>query len=564
MPSGDGRYVISYNGEIYNYAEVRGELAREGVQFQSGSDTEVIVEGYARWGAAVLERLRGMFAFAIWDTRLGHLFLARDRLGIKPLYVVTTDEGDLCFGSEVRALLAAGATRRRLSNVGVASYLTWGSVAEPGTILQGVEEVGAGTYLSWRPDRIDMGRYWEPHLRNGSIRTFDEAREVVTPLLRRAVALRLVADVPVGVFLSGGIDSAVITALASSESQRPLHTFTVSFEEAASNEGAHAAAVAEAFGCVHHDIRLRQERVREELDHALDALDQPSSDGTNTYFVSQAVRAAGISVVLSGLGGDEVFGGYKYFRQFGLARLLAGRGQALGGLAEEMLMRTELTGLPRESAKLAALAAGGRGPTAAYTGLRCMFTARQRSALLAPDLFAATERGMQPDEVGDAAQLHGRDAVNVYSVLELNHYLRNTLLRDTDTMSMAHALEVRVPLLDHVLVETLLSIPGRLKLSRRVNKPLLLAASPPVPERVFARNKMGFSLPWNAWLRGALRPRMEELLGDASISALGFFRPGAVQRLWKAFLAGDQRVTTSRVWTIAVLSAWCQRHRITI
>lgn len=563
MRSSNGRYVIVYNGEVYNYAEIRRELEAAGVGLRSHSDTEAILEGYALWGPAVLERMRGMFAIAIWDTRLGDLFLARDRLGIKPLYFTTRGLDGIAFASELRALLISGAAERRLSVEGVASYLHWGSVAEPHTIVADVACLEPGTHLTLRQGRASIVRYWEPRLTAPSVSSFGAAVERVRPLLREAVALRLVADVPVGVFLSGGIDSSVVTAIAAAESARPMHSFNVAFREQALSEAAYASEVARRFGCVHHEVLLEPERLRDELDEALGALDQPSADGVNTFFVAKAVRKEGIAVVLSGLGGDEVFAGYQLFRDFGRARLLAGAApKGAKGLIESALAHPALRRSARAS-KLAGLLTAPPGPLATYAALRCMFTPAQVRALggnrtTFPDPSALTARAT----LDRAAPFGERDPVNLYSVLELTNYMRNTLLRDADAMSMAHALEVRVPLIDHRLVEVVLGIRGALKLSPHVNKPLLVASAPALPKEVVQRRKMGFTLPWESWLRGALAPRMHALLGARAGENLLLLDGAEVGRVWKRFLAGDRRAGYSRVWCLAALAAWCERNRI--
>ncbi len=554
MLSADGRYVITYNGEVYNHREIRLELERAGRRLRSTSDTEAILEAYATWGPDCLARLRGMFAFGVWDNKSGELFLARDRLGIKPLYVASSD-GTLAFGSEIRALLAAKAVEPKLSPEGLHSYLEWGSVAEPRTILAGVDMLAPGTHLTWRDGRSTVRSYWQLPAGPPSCDSFDQAVERVTPVLREAVELRLVSDVPVGIFLSGGVDSSIITAIASETSPRRLHTFTVAFDEAAMNEGEHAAAIARRFRCEHHHILLRHERLQNELDEAVDALDQPSTDGTNTFFVAKAVRAAGISVALSGLGGDELFAGYHYFRQFPAARRLAGSlPTSISALLDPIVAYTAFRGLPRWAPKLAELAAGPAGVASAYAALRGMFTRSQRAQLL-PGI------PMERSAHVELPPLDGRsDNTNLFSQLELSNYLRNTLLRDTDAMSMAHALEVRVPLLDHRLIETVLSVAGRLKLPTDMNKPLLVRSGPPIPSHATNRKKMGFTLPFDEWLRGPLRPRMDALLGGSAVRSLGFLSVGAVQSMWSAFLARDSRVTFSRIWCIATLAAWCERN----
>ncbi len=554
------RYVVTYNGEIYNHLEVRRDLEREGIALRSTSDTEVLVEAYALWGPECLRRFRGMFAFAIWDRQLGDLFLARDRLGIKPLYVARSHDG-LAFASEIRALLAAGAAKPRLSPEGLRSYFEWGSVAEPDTIIAGVSMLPPGSYLHHSKSITTIKTFWAPPLIAGRAISLEAAAEEVAPILREAVKLRLVSDVPVGIFLSGGVDSSVITAIASQESARPLQTFTVAFDGHTLSEGEEAAALASRFGCEHHTILLRVDDLRRSLDKALGSLDQPSADGTNTFFVAKAVHDAGISVALSGLGGDELFAGYRYFRQFGMAKRLAGLLPHGASMLEALGTANAFSGLPPKAAKLAALLVGDKTVSGAYAALRWMFTPSQVRHLLTEDFCPATKTSSTPFW-GHQELPAGIDAINAFSILDLSHYMRNTLLRDADVMSMAHGLEVRLPLLDHRLVESVLSMAGHVKMRSGGNKPLLVKSSPPIPSRVPATVKRGFTLPFDDWLRGPLRTRVDEMLAPSSTSKLGFLSGAFVRELWSAFLAGDRRVTDSRIWCLVALIAWCDRNGV--
>lgn len=557
MPSGDGRYQVVFNGELYNHAEVRRELEARGVRFRSSSDTEVLVEAYARWGAAAIDRFRGMFAFAIWDTRLGTLFVARDRLGIKPLYLAELRGGGLAFASELRALLAAGAAPRKLSRAGLRSYLSWGSVAEPLTMIEGVRTLLPGTYATWQGGDLREKSYWQ--LRPGPTveLTFDEAVERVRPVLREAVKLRLVSDVPVGVFLSGGIDSSVLATLASQASGGRVQAFTVAFEERELSEAEHAAELARELGCPHHVLLLRHDGTLEsEVAEAFSALDQPSADGVNTYVVSKAVRGAGVKVALSGLGGDELFAGYGYFRQFSRALRVAG---SLPRATQRWLADPRLARVlgPRASqaAKLGAMLGAGSAVNGTYVGMRSMFTPPQVDALLG-------QRSRQ-DRGGETTIVPGvyaaGDPLNLYSALELSNYLRNTLLRDADAMSMAHGLEIRVPLLDHRLLEAVLPLAGSVKLSSTANKPLLSACVPELPASVHLRPKRGFLLPFEAWLRGPLRDMVDRELQGAELLGVGF----SAQALARVRAGLDAReVSYARVLCLCALSSWLRGQRV--
>ncbi len=553
MCSADGRFAIVYNGEVYNHASIRRDIEARGVALTSTSDTEVLLEGFALWGPSVVDRLRGMFAFAIWDTKEKRLFLTRDRLGIKPLYLLRRGNGAV-FSSELRALIRSGAIEPRLSQDGVASYLAWGAVQEPHTILEGVRSVGPGSFVTIDAVGVREATYWEPPVLPTLHSTRAAAEERIHPVLREAVALRLVADVPVGVFLSGGIDSSVIAALASARATSQLHTFTVAFEEQRMSEAPYASAVAERLGTRHHTLLLRGSSVLDDLRLAVGALDQPAADGVNTYFVARAVRATGIRVALSGLGGDELFAGYGFFRRFAVAKAVAGRLGAPTALARAALLMDD------RSPKLASLLTGPRGEAGAYAAFRHMFTPRQVAALVA---FTPTQPATSPalPEWVLRGIEGGADTINVVSALELTNYLRNTLLRDADVMSMAHGLEVRVPLLDHCLVEQVLPTAGQLKLARGINKPLLVSAARGLPMRSLLRPKMGFTLPFEQWFRGPLKSFLDGLFSSVSTRAT-FLRGPETQGYWRAFLAGAPHVNAWRVWCLAALLAWCEENRV--
>jgi asparagine synthase (glutamine-hydrolysing) len=541
MTTEDGRFTLIYNGEVYNFRALRQELEREGQRFGSHTDSEVVLKAFAAWGDRCVARFRGIFAFAIWDRVDGRLFLARDPLGVKPLYYAQTKDG-LVFASEVRALMRTGAVVRRMSSDGLASYLTYGSVQDPLTILEGVFALLPGHAATFMSGRLKIEPYWHLSEKIDGDLTFDAAVERIEPELRNAVGMQLVADVPLGVFLSGGVDSSALVALASAASEKPVHTFSVTFDETSFSEERYAADVAKRFGCEHHRVHLPADRAVREFDRVLDALDQPSADGVNTFFVAGAAREAGLSVALSGSGGDELFAGYPNFRSFG--RLLAWGRAARPAAGFFSRFTGGFNGTSVRVKKAAAVLAAGGDPLATYSALRSMFSARQVGELIGNE--SAAER----------ADVDPSDPIDLYSRLELTHYLRNTLLRDTDVMSMAHSLEVRVPLVDPELVQNVVAIPGRLKLGA-TSKPLLTAACPALPDHVGRRPKMGFTLPMDVWFRGALRERMADTLGRT-----GPVDGGRARRLWNSYLSGSSSVSWSRIWTIAALIEWSERNDV--
>jgi asparagine synthase (glutamine-hydrolysing) len=545
MSTADGRYTLVFNGEVYNFRSLRQELEREGERFVSQTDSEVVLKAFAAWGSRCVARFRGIFAFAIWDRSEGTLFLARDHLGVKPLYYAHTSDG-LAFASEVRTLLRTGAAPRTMSIPGLASYLTYGSLQDPLTIIDGAFALLPGHTATFRSGHLSIDPYWQVSTDREPDLTFEAAIERIRPVLREAVRMQLVADVPLGVFLSGGVDSSAIVALASAASGTPVHTFSVTFDEAAYSEEHWAADVARRFGCDHHRVHLSADRAAREFDRFVDALDQPAADGVNTFFVAEAAREAGLSVALSGTGGDEVFAGYPNFRSFG--RLLA-----LGRIARPAArvfsrFTGGFNGTSIRVKKASAILAAGGDPLATYAALRSMFSAKQVRAM------TGKEAAPEPPE----QNLDASDPIDLYSRLELTHYLRNTLLRDTDVMSMAHSLEVRVPLVDPELVQCLATIPGPRKIGR-TSKPLLTEACGSLPEHVGVRPKMGFTLPMDVWFRGPLGQRMSDIFAtDGPVDAR------SARRLWQSYRNGSPSVSWSRVWTVAALLEWSHRNDVAL
>jgi asparagine synthase (glutamine-hydrolysing) len=569
--------AIVFNGEIYNFRELRKELENAGHQFRTRSDTEVIVHAYEEWREGCVQRLRGMFAFAAVELPHGpaagatRVFLARDRLGIKPLYYSLVD-GKLLFASEVRTLLASGCVPGRLAPGSVPAYLLFGSVCETSTLIEDVVSLPPGHWL-----RIQVERplspdgpvpYWDAaqgdkaavarRSRNGAISSTQEVHE----LLKDAVASHLVADVPVGVFLSGGIDSTAIAALAS-EAQKGIHTLTVAFPDVEFSEAEQARRTARQLGTEHTELMLSDREMIARFDDAIAAFDQPSMDGINTFFVSWAARQAGLKVALSGLGSDEIFGGYTSFR----ALSAVANASAAGRVLPDSLRRLFGNAMWHTAALLASpdrfrkASAAFRDPNLfpdSYFLTRLLFT---------PATFTAQQRDSDSWEalswwrwLSDAArQGKSMDAFTRVSWLELRSYLLNTLLRDTDAMSMRNSLEVRVPFLDGPLVEYVLSLPESVKARSKQPKGLLIdALADLLPREVVAQRKRTFTFPWENWLRGALGKRVAAGLSDWSPSLEPQLHAGFAMGAWRDFLKG--RTTWSRPWSLYVLNEWAKRN----
>jgi asparagine synthase (glutamine-hydrolysing) len=551
---------ITYNGEVFNFRELRRGLEDEAA-FRSQSDTEVLLKGYARQGLKAVDEWRGMFALGLWEAARRRLVLLRDRLGIKPLYYYR-DGDTFLFASEIRALLATGLVPRRLSRAAVESYLAYGSVQQPLTIIENVYAVLPGQALTLEDNRLASAPYWTLRADAGATQMSDERALVaeIGALLEEAVRLRLVSDVPVGVFLSGGVDSSAVVALMRRATAGRISTFSVYFHEREFNERAHAEQVARRFETDHHPVLVTEKDLAAQVPAALRALDQPSVDGINSYVVSEAAARAGLKVAVSGLGGDEVFAGYSFFRRM------------IWSERQRAHMRRVPTGARRAAAAAIGIISSG-SRAAKLQGLlrgddlrehsvllhRQLFTAEQRQSLLEPNGFLPSQRERDLAELRawdahQSAHCEAADAINQASVLELGGYLSNTLLRDTDAMSMAHSLEVRVPLIDHRVVERLLMVPGRVKVRARQPKWLLVEAVGDLPREILARPKRGFEFPFKHWLLGSLREQVEDALHQPRLD--GLLRAEATQRLWRDFEAG--RATWSRVWSLYALGSWAR------
>jgi asparagine synthase (glutamine-hydrolysing) len=564
-----GNWIV-YNGEIYNFREVRAELERMGTKFVSHSDTEVVLKAYARWGDACLKKFRGMFAFAIWDATKHRLFLTRDPMGIKPLYYAQSGSY-FVFASEVRSLLGTGLVAPRIDHAGLTNYLTFGSAYDPFTLVEGVKALPAGHALTWKSGSLREERYWdlvdEPATGTGEslLPHNDEAAAMrqLQPMLEDAVRMQLVSDVPVGVFLSGGIDSSALVSILSRGGINPS-TFSIVFREADFSEAQHSRAVAEKFRTEHHEINVSQEDVLGAIPDAMRAMDLPTMDGVNTFFVSRETRKAGVKVALSGLGGDEVFAGYSTFRSVPRMERFGEKWKHVPGMIRSPLAAAFRAVAPDsdQNRKLASLAGGNGRVLHPYFLSRMLFAPTQRDLLL-------RGVGAEACESAEAAQREKLrlamclDPVNRVSYLESRCYMLNTLLRDSDFMSMSQGLEVRVPLIDHHLAKAVLGLPGKWKLNGTPKGLLVGALGGSLPDEIVHRPKRGFTLPFEHWMRQELRSEIEPVLtakrvGEGPLG--GLLKGLEVERVWKNFLAGA--VSWSRPWALYVLQRWCELYSV--
>jgi asparagine synthase (glutamine-hydrolysing) len=565
-----GNWIV-YNGEIYNFRELKARLQAEGEGFVSQSDTEVLLKAYGRWGEKCLGELRGMFAFAIWDAMRSRLLLGRDPMGIKPLYYCSTGQNFL-FASELRTLLGTGLVPRRLDPAGLINYLNFGSVYDPMTMIAGVSALEAGHYAIWDNGRVTDSIYWDPAPQgraatassylasNATARKALEEDAYAT--LDQTVRMHTVSDVPVGLFLSGGIDSSSLAGILSRAGIR-LNTFSIVFREAEYNESEYSRAVARAFSSEHQAIMVSQRDVLDAIPYALRAMDQPTIDGLNTFLIARQTRAAGIKVALSGLGGDELFAGYSTFRDVPRMERFERFWGRFPSILRKPLVRmfSSLSPDSDQNRKLATLGGGRHRVLHPYFLARALFTPEQRDSLLASNDEAALARANAPLEE-NLRRSGPLDPLNRVSYLELRCYMLNTLLRDSDVMSMAHGLELRVPLVDHQLADKLLALPGAWKLDGDTPKPLLVGAlKGKLPNEIVHRKKQGFTLPFERWLRENLRAEMEAALpkiGRGPLASL--LNYDSVAQVWDDFLS--QRTSWSRIWSLYVLEEWCELNSV--
>jgi asparagine synthase (glutamine-hydrolysing) len=515
MVSADGRYAIVFNGEIYNFRELCQELEADGIVFCTTSDTEVLLTLFAREGERMLPRLRGMFAFAIWDTQSRELFLARDPYGIKPLYYTRTKDG-LLFASQVKALLASGLVSLEREPAGLAGFYLWGSVPEPWTVFRDVFALPAGHWLRVRDGVADAPVCWhdirwhwreQASGRGSNQLTAQELREQVQQALTDSVRAHLVADVPVSVFLSGGIDSGAIAGLAS-ELGTNVEGITIGFEDLAGrheDEAPVAAAIAAYYGLPHHVRMVSRSEFEQDIPRILDAMDQPSIDGVNTWFASKAAVERGYKVTLSGVGGDELFCGYSSFRQIPRTAALGRAIAAIPGARALLGAPCAYLAKSRSQPKLSGVPAFMGSLEGVYFLNRGLFLPEELPVLLGADVAreGLVRLGGSPPGM---TQSDARDGAATVGLLESTFYLRNQLLRDSDWASMGHSLELRTPLVDANLLESLGTFVSGF--AGGVGK-AMLARSPgkSLPESVVNRPKTGFSVPIAKWLSEATDQR---------------------------------------------------------
>ncbi|MCS6953219.1 MAG: asparagine synthase (glutamine-hydrolyzing) [Bryobacterales bacterium] len=566
MENPDTGDLVVYNGEIYNFWDLRTALEQAGYRFRSRCDTEVLLRAYEHWGTQCLDKFRGMFAFALWDARRRQLFLARDHLGIKPLYCAARRECFL-FGSELRALLASGLIPPEVDPRGLASYLAYGAVQEPLTIVEGVRMLPAGSWMvtDLAGNVIRQKRYWSFPAPDPARRHLPRATlvEEGRALLERSVHRHMISDVPVGVFLSSGLDSTAVLGLAAHGAGEQIHAFTVSFpEDRFQDEAAVARQTAARLGVTHHVCTVDSASALEWATDAIRHLDQPTVDGVNAYMVSRAVRREGIVVALSGQGGDEIFGGYWTFD--GVRRWVRRRRWLRWMPERARIGLVELAGLRRPSLireKGRDLARGDGGILSIYFSYQRLLPDRDMERLG----FRAEPLGLTPSfhdpEIDGADCIVEGDVIASVSRLEARFYLGSTLLRDGDVFGMANSLEIRVPLLDRDVAEWAFRMPGDVLLPNGVADKFWLRqiCREFYSEEQLRRAKRGFAAPFSVWIRGPLEEPVRE--GLQTVKHSGLVEPAGVEHIWRRFLEESQNFAWTPVWALNTLGHWLARTR---
>ena len=549
-----GRYVMVFNGEMYNYQEVKKRLP--GYDFKTNGDTEVIVAAFAKWGPECIHYFKGMYAFAVWDKLEQQLTLVRDRMGVKPLYYYY-DDNVFLFGSEIRSLLASGMIEKKVNEKALIEYFSYQSVGYPYSIIEGIHQVKAGSYLQVKDSSLKKTEYWDvTKYTDPANLSAGEIRKKIYQLLCSSVEMRLVSDVPVGAFLSGGIDSSAVVALMATVSSARPSTFNISFNEKGFDESEYARLVAAKFNTRHTEIRLDPSVFIDELENALNSMDTPSGDGINTYVVSKAIRNAGVTVALSGIGGDELFAGYPFFSQYlklqGNKRWYKGTG-LLRKVSASLLDATNSVRNHRISGILAA-------PSPEISNVYNIF--RQ---ILSPQLIKTLTTLQGSYEPALTRQLKKKSdnlsrlpLLSQVSAAEYMGYTQHTLLKDTDQMSMAVSLEVREPFFDHELVEFVLGVPDRYKKPTYPKSLLVESLQGLLPDEVVHRPKQGFEFPWKHWMKKELFTFCDDRI--KRMADQRFIQSDQLLSYWKRFQKGDPGVRWMELWLFVILQHWLEKN----
>lgn len=562
MATPDGQIWITYNGECYNAGELRANLEGRGHSFRTTSDTEVVLHLYMEYGERFVEKLRGMFAFAIWDAREGKLVLGRDRLGIKPLYL-HRGGGQLVFASELKTLLASGLVPRQLDPAGLRAFLQLGHIPPPWSAIRGVTPLEPGHIGVWKDGEWKTEAYWSLSPHSPPLPAKDHLAADLSEVLLDAMRNHLVSDVPVLIFLSGGTDSACLGALARAAGAENLSAMTVGFDETEFDESPLTRRTAEALGIPLEVVKLEARRVEADLDHAIWALDEPSVDGLNSYWISKLGAEAGFKVALSGQGGDELFGGYDSLAWFERFNTVARWARLLPAMPFGRLLDQDA--FPFRWRKLSYLIGADDPFVAAQLAVKVLFLDRDVAGLMSSSFPRNGHHAEAREHLASwSKQVEKEDLRERLAFMDIHTHLEPRLLRDLDAMSMAHSIEVRPVFLDHRVVEFLLPVPSGIRMQQK--RLLLDAAKAFLPPELLAdlstRRKRTFTFPFQRWLSHDLRAVLKEAFTPDRLRRTRILEPVAVNRLWEHYGRSEGAVGWSRIWNLFVLQRWCELMQV--
>lgn len=557
MVDSSERYVIVFNGEIYNYLELKNILS-DGYNFKTNSDTEVILAAFIKWGKDCLNYFRGIFAFAIWDKKKEVLFLARDQLGVKPIHIYRNEDVFL-FSSELTSIANSKIFKPTLNIQGLKDYLKYQSVHEPNTLISGVYQLRAGYFMTISRDGVGVQKYWgltdlKP---TNNFSTYEEVKSEVHSKLYQAIERQLVSDVPLTVFLSGGIDSSVLAAVATKLTKSPINTFSICFNDERYDESKFSDLLAKSINSNHTKVIIKPEMFLDLLPETLSAFSTPSGDGANVYLISKLVSETNVKVALSGLGADELFCGYQHFSTYKKAILYHQIMPFWLSNSIGHLMTKLSTG--HKVRKIADILTMKSGDLEHFYSISRSLFQDEELKLLNP-FFKSTFDTPFENILQTSQDIQNFDAYSQYSIAELMNYTKNVLLEEADQMSMANGLELRVPLLDIDLVELCLSIPDKFKHPHGYKKLLIDSLGFQLPEEIVHRKKMGFAFPWDQWMRKELHDFCKESIKNLSNRSL--FVEKEVIHIWEKFIQKDPQIPWMKVWLLVVLENWLSDNHI--
>lgn len=551
-----GRFHLIFNGELYNFKDVKRKITDH--QFRTTGDTEVLVEAYARWGIDSLKHFKGMFGFAIYDSVQKELCIVRDRMGVKPVYVYSDDECFI-FASEVRSIMKSGLMLPSLNIDALGDYLSFQSVSSPDTLITGIRQLEAGHCIRIRGNSVEISKYWSITNRDREYDFSDKKRvhRKIRDLLAESVRSRLISDVPIGAFLSGGIDSSAIVGLMAEVTNSRPNTFNISFDEKEFDESVHANLVAKQFNSVHQRILMKPTAMLDELQNALNALDSPSGDGVNTYVVSKAVKSAGLTVALSGIGGDELFAGYPFFKTFYRLNKNKSKWDNTAMFRRMAVQVVSLRNSSRNSKITELLTSASTNIEDLYPVFRKILTKKSIEKVVK---VYSRQSPLELKLEQFAGVIHDFPLLSQVSIAEYIGYTQQTLLKDTDQMSMAVSLEVREPFFDHELIEFVLQVPDQLKYPKFPKSLLVESLDGLLPPSIVHRKKQGFTFPWQHWLKNDLRSFCENHL--QWLAHRHFIVGEELMKMWRLFLQGSNQVRWMDIWLFVVLSYWLKKNNV--